>query len=319
MSENLLNAVADAVPELVGGSADLTGSNLTRWKTAVDFQADSTGLGRYSGRYIRFGVREHGMAAICNGMEAFGGIIPFGATFFNFISYALGAVRLSALSKQQVIYIMTHDSIGLGEDGPTHQPIETLASLRAMPNILAIRPADGNEVSAAYIAALENRNRPSVIILTRQNVPHLHGSSIESALRGAYQLSAPEGSKVILVATGSEVSLAVETALHLLKTQNIQSTVVSMPSWELFEDQTLEYRQSVFPKNIPVVSIEAMSTLGWHKYAHYSCGIDTFGMSAPYLESYRHFGLTPDQLSDRIVRVVEHYRVAVPEWKMFEI
>ncbi|KAJ2376182.1 Transketolase, partial [Coemansia sp. RSA 2603] len=166
LSEQVINAIANVVPELIGGSADLTGSNLTRWKGAEDFQPETTGLGTYSGRYLRYGVREHGMAAISNGIAAYGANIPFASTFLNFISYAAGASRLSALSKLRVIYIMTHDSIGLGEDGPTHQPIETMAMLRATPNYLNFRPADGNEVSAAYYSALEHSDRPSVLSLT---------------------------------------------------------------------------------------------------------------------------------------------------------
>ncbi|KAK6092190.1 Transketolase [Batrachochytrium dendrobatidis] len=315
LSENVLNKIALSIPELVGGSADLTGSNLTRWKGAVDFQPDVSGLGSYAGRYIRFGVREHGMAAICNGMNAYGGIIPFGATFFNFISYALGAVRLSALSKHQVIYIMTHDSIGLGEDGPTHQPIETLASLRALPNLITLRPADGNETSGAYVAALENRHRPSVLIFTRQNLPQLEGSTVEKTLKGAYVLSESANAKITLVGTGSEVSLAVDTAAMLAK-EGIQARVVSMPSWELFEDQSHEYRASVFLDNIPTLSMEAMTTLGWSKYAHASCGIDTFGASAPYLLLYKKFGLVPEAVSEKAKKVIEYYKTRTPESKM---
>ncbi|KAJ2450956.1 Transketolase, partial [Coemansia sp. RSA 2424] len=188
LSEAVLNAIAGVVPELIGGSADLTGSNLTRWKGAEDFQAPATGLGSYAGRYVRYGVREHGMAAISNGIAAYGASIPFASTFLNFISYAAGATRLSALSHLRVLYIMTHDSIGLGEDGPTHQPIETMAMLRATPNYLSFRPADGNEVSAAYLAALQHADRPSVLSLTRQNLPQLEGSSIERAVLGGYCL-----------------------------------------------------------------------------------------------------------------------------------
>jgi transketolase len=186
LSENVLNSIAESLPELVGGSADLTHSNLTRWKTAVDFQKDGSSNGNFSGRYFRFGVREHGMAAICNGIAAYGALVPFDATFLNFIGYAQGAVRLSALSHFRVIHIMTHDSIGLGEDGPTHQPIEILSLLRATPNLLVFRPADGNEVSAAYLRAIESVHSPSVICLTRQNLPQLEGSSIEKAAKVSF-------------------------------------------------------------------------------------------------------------------------------------
>ena len=190
LSEILLNKIANDVPELIGGSADLTGSNLTRWKGAVDFQSPQyKQLGSYAGRYLRYGVREHAMLAINNGLAAYGCLIPFGATFLNFITYAWGAVRLTALSHLRSIMIMTHDSIGLGEDGPTHQPIETVAALRALPNMLTMRPADGNEVSGAYLAALENLYRPTTICLSRQALPQLQGSSIEKTLFGRMEVT----------------------------------------------------------------------------------------------------------------------------------
>ncbi|KAI8824223.1 Transketolase, thiamine diphosphate binding domain-containing protein [Fimicolochytrium jonesii] len=316
LSEMVLNKIAPLIPEFIGGSADLTGSNLTRWKGAEDFQPPSTKLGTYAGRYIRFGVREHGMAAICNGIAAYGAHISFGATFFNFISYALGAVRLSALSKHHVLYIMTHDSIGLGEDGPTHQPIETLAEMRAIPRILNFRPADGNEVSGSYLAAFEEQERPSVLILTRQNLPQLEGSTIEAVRKGAYVLQGKEGkADICFVATGSEVSLAVEAAAELAK-QNIKSRVVSMPCWELFADQDIEYQQSVFPEGVPVVSIEAMSTFGWDRWAHASIGIDRFGASAPYKDLYKKFGLVPDVVADKAKKVIEFYKGRTPENKL---
>jgi transketolase len=179
----------------------------------------------------------------------------------------------------------------------------------------ALRPADGNEVSGAYLAAFENRMRPSVLILTRQNLPHLEGSSIENTLKGAYTLVPAAGCQVILAATGSEVSLAFDTS-KLLKTQGVVACVVSMPSWELFEEQTQAYKESVFPKGIPVVSVEAMTTLGWAKYAHYSCGINTFGTSAPYQDAYRKFGLVPEVIAEKVGKVLKHYETAVPEWKM---
>ncbi|CAG8497522.1 21944_t:CDS:2 [Dentiscutata erythropus] len=208
----VLNKICDVLPELIGGSADPTGSNLTRWKTATEFQADSTGLGTYSGRY---GVREHAMSAAMNGLAAYGGIIPFGGSFLNFISYGLGAVRLSALSSLRVIYIMTHDSIGLGEDGPTNQPIETAAGLRALPNLLFLRPADGNEVSGTYVIAIKNLERHSVLALSRHNVPNLEGSSIEGTVRGGYILKDCHDAQIIL--TGTEVSIAVDAANLLEK------------------------------------------------------------------------------------------------------
>ncbi|CAG8439496.1 8532_t:CDS:10 [Diversispora eburnea] len=307
LSENVLNKICDVLPELIGGSADLTGSNLTRWKSAGEFQADSTGIGTYSGRYIRYGVREHGMAGMMNGMTAYGGLIPFGGTFLNFISYALGSVRLAALSSFRVIYVLTHDSIGLGEDGPTHQPIETLASLRALPNILVLRPADGNEVSGAYLAAIQNLQRPSAISLTRQNVPHLEGSSIEKTLLGAYVLKEVKDANITLVATGSEVSIIVDTA-KLLEKEGIKARIVSFPSFELFDEQSLEYRLSVFPDGIPVLSVEALSTFGWLKYAHANFGMTTFGTSGPYKEVYQKYGFTPENIADKAKKTIEFYK-----------
>ncbi|KAJ2555040.1 Transketolase [Coemansia sp. RSA 1933] len=311
LSEGVINALAPIVPELIGGSADLTGSNLTRWKDAVDFQPEPTGLGTYAGRYLRFGVREHGMAAISNGIAAYGGNIPFASTFLNFISYAAGATRLSALSKLRVLYIMTHDSIGLGEDGPTHQPIETMAMLRATPNYLNFRPADGNEVSGAYVAALQHADRPSVFSLTRQNVPHLDGSSIENTLKGGYALpivgsgSSPD---LIIAGTGSETSIALDTAKLLAAQNGLTVKVVSMPCLELFDAQSDEYRHSVLTPGVPSISVEALSTFGWHKYVHHPIGIDTFGLSAPYQQAYKRVGLTPEIIAAKALKIVDYYK-----------
>jgi len=307
LSESVLNKVADILPELMIGSADLTGSNLTRWKTAVDFQPESSGVGNYAGRYLRYGVREHGMSAIMNGLDAYGGIIPAGATFLNFISYASGAVRLSALSGHRVIYIMTHDSIGLGEDGPTHQPIETMAMIRATPTLVDMRPADGNETSGAYLFAISAKDRPSVLALTRQDLPQLEGSSVEKTLFGGYVLQEVEGADVTLVGTGSEVSLCVDAA-KLLKEQGIKARIVSMPSTTLFDEQSHEYRASVLIDGVPSVSVEAMTTFGWNRYAHESLGIDTFGASGPYKEVYRHFGLVPDIVAAKVQKIVAFYK-----------
>lgn len=316
LSEILLNAIALKFPELIGGSADLTASNLTKWKESEDFQAPSTGLGSYAGRYIRFGVREHAMFAMMNGIAAFGGFIPMGATFLNFITYGWGAVRLAALSHLPGLYIMTHDSIGLGEDGPTHQPIETLAALRALPNCLCIRPADGNEVSGAYLAALTlGRTRPSIICLSRQNLPQLKGSSKEATLRGAYVLKdfdSPSGEAhvgglrpVILVSTGSEVSIAKEAADLLKDTCDVR--IVSMPCWELFREQSETYKRSVLPQRVPVISIEAGSTQGWSEWSHLSIGIDSFGASGPYKQVYDHFGIVPAAIVQKVLKVVDYY------------
>jgi len=306
LSEVVINAIADAVPEFIGGSADLTGSNLTRWKTAKDFQANDSGIGDYSGRYFHYGVREHAMAAAMNGMQAYGGLIPFGAGFLTFIGYCLGSVRLSALTKQQVIYVMTHDSIGVGEDGPTHQPIETYAVLRSHPNINVIRPADGNEVSAAYLQAFTSKTTPSVLCFTRQNVPHLEGSSIEKALKGGYVLQDEPNAQIIFAATGSEVSLCVEAA-KLLKQEGIASRVVSLPCLSTFDAQSQEYRDQVLPKGIPILSVEAASTFGWAKYAHKSIGIDTFGMSAPANQVFEHFGLVPTEVAKKAKDLIAEF------------
>ncbi|PVU87188.1 hypothetical protein BB559_006187 [Furculomyces boomerangus] len=308
LSETVINAIAPIIPEFVGGSADLTGSNLTLWKGAVDFQSPNTNLGNYAGRYFRFGVREHAMAAICNGMAAYGGLIPFASTFLNFISYAVGASRLSALQQLRVLYIMTHDSIGLGEDGPTHQPIETLAMLRATPNTQVIRPADGNETSAAYISAMTRPDRPSVLCLTRQNLPQLVGSSIESALKGGYILQGPSTvPNLILIGTGSEVSLCVSTAA-ILESKGISVRVVSMPSTEIFDEQSEEYKRSVLPNGIPIMSLEVMNTGMWHKYAHHPLGIDTFGASGKIEQLYDYFGFVPEKVAVKAEKVVDFYK-----------
>ncbi|KAK3846326.1 MAG: transketolase [Linnemannia gamsii] len=307
LSEAVLNKVADLLPELMIGSADLTGSNLTRWKTAVDFQPENSGIGNYAGRYLRYGVREHGMAAIMNGLDAYGGIIPGGATFLNFISYASGAVRLSALSGHRVLYIMTHDSIGLGEDGPTHQPIETMAMIRATPNLVDMRPADGNETSGAYLFAISAKDRPTVLAFTRQDLPQLEGSSVEKTLFGGYVLQEVEGADVTLVGTGSEVSLAVDAA-KLLAAQGIKARIVSMPSTTLFDEQSHQYRASVLIDGVPSVSVEAMTTFGWNRYAHESLGIDTFGASGPFKEVYKYFELVPEDVAAKVQKIVAFYK-----------
>jgi transketolase len=287
LSETVLQKVHEAIPELFGGSADLTGSNLTRWKDAVDFQPKSTGLGDYSGRYVRYGVREHAMGAILNGLAAYGTILPYAGTFLNFVSYAAGAVRLSALSRVRTIWVATHDSIGLGEDGPTHQPIETLAHFRALPNTLVWRPADGNETSGAYYVALTSKETPSIIALTRQNLPQLEGSTIEKAAKGGYVLREVEGADITLVATGSEVAIALDAVKVLEENHNLKARVVSLPCFEAFDLQDQEYRLSVLPDGIPSLSIEVMSTMGWERYTHEQFGINRFGASGAYKDVYK--------------------------------
>jgi len=308
LSEIVINKIYEAIPELVGGSADLTGSNLTRWKGAVDFQPPSTGLGSYAGRYIRFGVREHGMGAILNGMAAYGTIIPYGGTFLNFVSYAAGAVRLSALSQVRVIWVATHDSIGLGEDGPTHQPIEVLTHFRALPNCMVWRPADGNETSAAYYIALVSKHTPSIIALSRQNLPQLEGSTVEKAIKGGYVLHEQEGADVTLVSTGSEVCICIDAVKELAEKHNIKARVVSMPCFEVFDAQSKEYRLSVLPDGIPSLSVEVMSTMGWERYTHEQFGLNRFGASGPYKDVYKKFEFTPEGIAKRAVATVEFWK-----------
>ncbi|EMC99375.1 hypothetical protein BAUCODRAFT_31694 [Baudoinia panamericana UAMH 10762] len=312
LSEAVLEAIHDVVPELISGSADLTGSNNTRWKSAVDFQPKSTGIGEYSGRYMRYGVREHAMAAMMNGMSAYGTIIPAGGTFLNFVSYAAGAVRLSSLSHQRVIYIATHDSIGLGEDGPTHQPIETLAHFRALPNMMVWRPADGNETSAAYYVALTSQNTPSIMALTRQNLPQLEGSTIEHGIKGGYVLLENKDANITLVSTGSEVAICLEAAKYLKENNNLQARVVSMPCVEVFDAQSKDYRLSCIPDGIPAMSVEVMSTLGWEKYSHEQFGLNRFGASGPYLDVYKKFEFTPEGIAKRAAATVDFYKDVKP-------
>ena len=287
LSEAVLEAIHDVVPELMGGSADLTGSNNTRWKKAIDFQPPNLGIGEWSGRYIRFGVREHAMAGIMNGMFAYGTLIPFGGTFLNFMSYAAGSVRLSSLSHCRVIYVATHDSIGLGEDGPTHQPIETLAHFRALPNMMVWRPADGNETSAAYYMALTSNKTPSILALTRQNLPHLENSTLENGIKGGYVAVEAENADISLVSSGSEVGICVDTVKYLKEKHNVTARVISIPCFEVFDAQPKEYRLKVLPDGIPALSVEVMSTLGWERYAHEQFGLNRFGASGPYKDVYK--------------------------------
>ncbi|KAK7529555.1 Transketolase, thiamine diphosphate binding domain-containing protein [Phyllosticta citribraziliensis] len=312
LSETVLESIYDTIPELLSGSADLTGSNNTRWKSAVDFQPPELGIGEWSGRYLRYGVREHGMASIMNGISAYGTLIPAGGTFLNFVSYAAGAVRLSSLAHQRVIYIATHDSIGLGEDGPTHQPIETLAHFRALPNMMVWRPADGNETSAAYYMALTSKGTPSIIALTRQNLPQLEGSTIENGIKGGYVALENKNAQVTIVSTGSEVGIALEAVKTLKDSHNIEARVVSMPCMEVFDAQSKDYRLSVIPDGIPTLSVEVMSTLGWEKYSHEQFGLNRFGASGPYKEVYAKFEFTPEGIAKRAVATVNFYKDVKP-------
>jgi transketolase len=308
LSETVLAKIEGVLPELVGGSADLTGSNLTRWKSAVDFQPKANGLGDYSGRYIRYGVREHAMGAIMNGLAAYGTILPYGGTFLNFVSYAAGAVRLTSLSQVRALWVATHDSIGLGEDGPTHQPIETLAHFRALPNCMVWRPADGNETSAAYYVALTSKHTPSIMALSRQNLPQLEGSTIEKAAKGGYVLHEVEGAQITLVSTGSEVCICVDAAKYLDENHGIKTRIVSIPCFEVFDAQSKDYRLSVLPDGIPSLSVEVMSTMGWERYTHEQFGLNRFGASGAYKDVYKKFEFTPEGISKRAVATIDFWK-----------
>ncbi|PSB23637.1 transketolase [Stenomitos frigidus] len=300
-SEISLNALAKVLPELIGGSADLTHSNLTELKGSGNFQK-----GHYENRNVHFGVREHGMGAICNGMALHGsGLIPYGATFLIFTDYMRGAIRLSALSQAGVIWVMTHDSVALGEDGPTHQPVETIASLRAIPDLTVLRPADGTETSGAYKVAVlnANQNRATLIAFSRQAVPNLAGSSIEGVAKGAYAVIDSDGAPdLILIGTGSEVGLCVKAA-EQLTSEGTKVRVVSMPSWELFEAQDAAYKESVLPKAVTKrLVVEAGITMGWQKYAGAEgdiLGVDRFGVSAPGGKIMEKFGFTVENVVAR--------------------
>ncbi|HEY9849396.1 MAG TPA: transketolase [Leptolyngbyaceae cyanobacterium] len=297
-SETCLNKLASVLPELIGGSADLTHSNLTEIKGSGDFQK-----GQYQNRNVHFGVREHGMGAICNGIALHSsGLIPYGATFLIFTDYMRAAIRLSALSDAGVIWVMTHDSIGQGEDGPTHQPIETLASLRAIPNLTVIRPADGNETSGAYKIAIEKakKNEPTLLAFTRQNVPNLAGTSIEGVAKGGYIVVDSQGTPdIILIGTGSELSLCV-TAAEKLTAEGKKVRVVSMPSTDIFDAQDAAYKESVLPKAVTKrLSVEAGASFGWHKYVGTegdTVSIDRFGASAPGGVCMEKFGFSVDNV-----------------------
>ncbi|CAO3420625.1 transketolase [Azospirillum endophyticum] len=299
-SGNTLEVLVPAIHELIGGSADLTPSNNTKVKNTADIK----GKGEFAGRYVRYGVREHGMATLMNGMTLHGGVIPYGGTFMQFADYCRPSIRLAALMKQRTIFVMTHDSIGLGEDGPTHQPVEHLAALRAIPNLLVLRPADAVETAECWQIALEATGAPSVLALTRQNVPTLrteHTAENRSA-RGAYVLAEAEGErKATILATGSEVSLAME-ARKALQAQGIGTAVVSMPSWELFERQDDAYKASVLGTGVRV-GVEAAIRLGWDRWLGDKgafVGMAGFGESAPYQELYKHFGITAEAVVDAV-------------------
>jgi len=299
-SEMALEAINTAMPQTIGGSADLTGSNNTLTKDLVALTA-----GTYEGRYIYYGIREFGMAAAMNGMALHGGVIPYGGTFLVFSDYARAAIRLSALQQVRVAYVMTHDSIGLGEDGPTHQPIEHVMSLRLIPNLDVYRPCDTIETAECWALALEKTDGPSLLALSRQNLPQLRTDGGENrSARGAYRLLSAEAERqVVLIATGSEVEIAVAVRAAL-EAQGIGADVVSMPSWERFDAQSAEYRDDILPHHVVRVSIEAGTTMGWERYtgiAGLRFGIDKFGASGPAPKLYEYFGLTAAAIVPQIV------------------
>jgi transketolase len=303
-SQQCIEAISKHMPELIGGSADLTPSNLTRYSSAVDFQKECP-----LGRYLRFGVREHGMVAICNGIFAYGGFRPYCATFLVFTGYCVGAIRLSALSKFGVIFVMTHDSIGLGEDGPTHQAIEILESLRCMPNVNVFRPADGNETAAAYYVALRSPETPTVICCSRSKVDSLETSSIEQAAKGAYVVVEEASPDLVIISTGSEVGPCVKAAAMLASEVGIKTRVVSMPCQEVFIAQPTEYQREVLPGTIPTLSVEASSVHGWHRFSHSQVSMGGFGLSGSGPELFDHFGFTALKVVKKGTELVEFYKL----------
>jgi transketolase len=292
-----LDAILDVVPGLMGGGADLTGNTGTELKGNAPITRDD-----FTGRQIHFGVREHGMGSIMNGMALSGGALPFGGTFLIFSDYERPAVRLAALSGAKVAFVWSHDSVGLGEDGPTHQPIEHLMSLRAIPRLRVIRPADANEVPQAWRVHIDGEG-PTAIILTRQNVPVLEGTAArapEGLARGAYTLVDETGDRVdlVLIGTGSEVHLCVD-AREQLEADGLSVRVVSMPSWELLAEQPDEYRDEILPPGVPTLAVEAGASLGWDRYADDVIAIDRFGASAPGNVVLAELGYTPENVVAR--------------------
>jgi transketolase len=299
-SEAALEVLTQDVPALIGGSADLTGSNNTKTASTGPLTSEN-----YGGRYVYYGIREFGMASAMNGMALHGGVIPYGGTFLVFTDYCRPAIRLSALQHIRVIYVMTHDSIGLGEDGPTHQPVEHVQSLRTVPNLLVMRPADTLETAECWEIALNQANRPSILALTRQNLPAVrHDASENLCVKGGYRLRDAKASRrVVLIATGSEVELALKVA-DALEGQGIGADVVSMPCTELFDEQPESYRADILPAGILRVSIEAGTTFGWERYTGLDglrIGLDHFGASAPAEVLFEEFGFTADKIVPRIL------------------
>jgi transketolase len=302
-SGEVLNRLAKVIPNLMGGSADLAPSTKTLMNGKGDFGAEN-----YRGANMHFGVREHAMAAIGNGMALHGGIIPYVSTFFVFSDYMKHSMRLSALMGLPVIYVLTHDSIGVGEDGPTHEPIEHLAALRSIPNFTVFRPADAKETAAGWYAALTRKNSPTALVLTRQNLPYYKETG-KDALKGGYILvdSEKETPDAILMASGSEVELIYE-ASRKLKAEGIDVRVVSMPSTDIFEEQSEEYKAAVLPKEVRArLAVEAASSFGWHKYVGLDgdvLTIDTFGASGPASVLFEEFGFTVDNVVNKVKKLI---------------
>ena len=297
----VINAIAPRMPELIGGSADLASSNNTTIKDGGDLSRSD-----FSGRNVNYGVREHAMASIMNGMVLHKGVRPFGGTFLIFADYLRPALRLAALGGLPVTYVMTHDSIGLGEDGPTHQPVEHLAALRAIPNLNVLRPADARETVGAWRCAIERTDGPTLLALTRQDVRVLEGTTPDGVSRGAYIVEDAEDGDpdVVLVGTGSEVQICVDAATVLAE-RDVTARVVSMPSWELFEEQDEEYQEDVLPSAVPVLSVEAATTFGWSRWADDHVGLDRFGASAPAEDLFDAFGFSPTAVADAALELLE--------------
>jgi len=304
-SQLALEAFTAALPEMLGGSADLTGSNLTNTKSTPNLRFDIEGKGN-GGRHINYGVREFGMAAIMNGIALHGGFIPYGGTFLTFSDYSRNAIRMAALMKLRVVHVFTHDSIGLGEDGPTHQSIEHAASLRLIPNLDVWRPGDTAETAVAWTVALQNKTKPTALLLSRQNISYAPKAGLGDISRGAYVLAEPsevglkKKAQAVIIATGSEVQLALK-AQELLATRKIAVRVVSMPSTTTFDRQDAAYKTAVLPKGLPRVAVEMGATDGWWKYGCAAVvGIDTYGESAPAPVLFKHFGFTPENVADTV-------------------
>jgi transketolase len=303
-SEAALTVINGVIPETVGGSADLTGSNNTKTEQTAEITPDD-----FSGRYIHYGVREHGMAAAMNGMALHGGLIPYSGGFLVFSDYCRPAIRLAALMGIRVIHVLTHDSIGLGEDGPTHQPVEHLASLRAIPNLLTFRPADATEVAECWQLALESDNRPSAIALTRQNLPSVRTDYVEENLcaYGAYDLVSASDADITIFASGSEVEIALQVR-DMLDEAGRSARVVSVPCFELFEEQSQEYQEAIIGNSPIKVAIEAAIRQGWDRFIGNDglfIGMKGFGASAPYQDLYGHFGITAKAAFETIEATVE--------------